>query len=332
MLDKLQTSFVVTLIAVLVWLYAEGEAVSQHQIQLQVKFVPPPGRPLLVERDRTASNDAPMLVWMTFIGSSGQRSQVEQIVSEGALEIMVTDRPDAETPEQTVALRDALADSRLGNLGISIVNTTPDTVSLWVEPLVTEEIGVQVATGDLQLAQPPTPEPVKVNITVPARLADEAQNLKLIADLTREDLSQYEVNTQQTLPAVPLRLPQPLQRPGVVLERDTVAVTFTIRKQIDSVTLTAVPIHINAPPLVLEQYRIRLPEDQMVLPDVRLAGPADVIDRIRRKDVRVWAELRPSVDELDDGVQSLTAHLNVPPGVTLETPLPQIQVEVTRRQ
>lgn len=332
MLEKLQTWLVVTVIAVLVWLYAEGEAVDQHQMQLQLRFVPPPGRQLIVEPQAPADPDAPVLVWATFLASTGQMDQVEAIANQGPIEIVVADRPDAETPEQVVVLEEALARSPLGELGVSIVETSPPTVNVWVEPLKTEQVEVLVHTGDLQLAQPPIPEPLKVPVVVPTRLAEAARNLKVVADLTAIDLSQLEVNEPHTLPAVPLRLPAALEERGVRLERDSVRVNLTIRKQTDSVTLTTVPIHINTPPLVLQRYNIALREDQMVLRDVRLTGPADVIDRIRRKDTRVWAELRPSADELDTGVESLPVYLNAPPAVTVESPLPQVPVTVTRRE
>jgi len=43
---RLETIIVVTVITVLIWLYAEGENVQRYTRSVMVQFVPPPGQTL----------------------------------------------------------------------------------------------------------------------------------------------------------------------------------------------------------------------------------------------------------------------------------------------
>ena len=340
-LIRLQTWLIVTVIAVLVWLYAEGEAVTEKTEQLQIKFVPPPGVQLAIEPvTRSLSNsDATLPVFATFRASTGQMDQVRQITNEGPIEIVVNAQPDSQSPEQVIIFRDKLQDTKLGLLGINIVDTNPATATVRVEPLRTEMLDVTVDVGDVQLAGLPTIEPAKVPVTMPVRIADAMRGVRVVAQLDELDLSQYLANEEHTVNAVPLELPDELQRKWVELGRDSVKVTFTIRKQTDTWTISYLPVEIQASPLLLRRFSLDIRDEDLNLLEVKLQGPADVVDRIRKKELPVSAAIYPSIDELETALGqgssatlSVPVKLTLPQGVIVQSPMSHVQVKVTRRE
>ena len=66
---------------------------------------------------------------------------------------------------------------------------------------------------------------------------------------------------------------------------------------------------------------------------MKLTGPSDEIAKIRDNGVKVWAELRPTVDELEagNGSPQLPLYLHLPTGVTTDTVLPRVTITVTKR-
>lgn len=315
-ISKLETGVIVTIISVLVWLYAEGENVLEYNNQrMQVRFVPPPGQELAV----TPQEAIPILV--SIRASAGEMGWLKEQIRQGPIEIEVQPDSDQDSPHQTVLLETALAETELGRLGINITGTDPKTRTVRVEPLVTRKVSIEAAPTDVQFAERPTFRPREVTVTLPESLAALAEEASIIGRIDALNLSAYEVNTD-VVATVPLELPDGLQVPWTTLSQSTAQVTFNIRKLTDSVVIPRMPIRISVDPLSLEQFDVVLNQSDIVLRDVRLTGPSDVIQSIREEEVRVWAELRPTNDELQRGVSSLTPVIVAPQDVTHQPPDP----------
>lgn len=325
--EKLETILAVTIITILIWLYAEGENIKPYlNHSVQIKFVAPEGQDLAIEPHE------PVRIVMRFEASSGQYQYVQQL-TKNTLEIVVTDKL-SDSPFQTVVLKDILAASKLGDLGIINIEATPATMKIRVEPIVSREMEIVLNPTDLldiQFAQPPAIDPLKIPVRLPASLAEKTNGYKLIANLDELEMSKLEVNVPHTMP-VPLHLPLVMEDKFVSLSQPTTTVTFTIRKQTDTISLTSIPIHINAPPMLLKRYNIDLPEEQMVVRDVKLSGPSDIMEKIRTNQIKVWAELRPTADELESGIESAPLSIVVPPGVAVDSALPRVQLKVMPRE
>ncbi len=324
--QKIETFIVVTLITVLVWLYAEGRNVATYANEpVSVKFVSGDGEGL------TISPDNPQRVLVSFEGSNAMKQALEAATKDGPITLPVVEQPNASSSVQNIIMKDALNDSILSDLGILVISTDPAVMPVTVRRLVSVQMSVEPVVLEVDLAAAPTVDPARVDVKVPAALADLAGELSLIARVPPADLASIPANTPRAL-SVRLELPEALRDQPVELSARNVAVTVIIRKQTDTLTLTSVPIHINVPPLLLQQYRIALPEDQVVIRDVKLSGPADAIASIRDKRFRVWAELRPTADELDAGLDQAQLFLHLPPGVRMEGPMPRVPVKVYRNE
>lgn len=321
-LEKLETGAIVTVITVLVWLYAEGENIVERQQRMSVRFVPPAGQDLaIVPQD-------PLEVVATVRGSTGEISALDDALIDG-VRIEVAPQGNGAGSSQTIVLKDALSRSAVGGMGVNILDTDPPTKSVRVEQLVTRKFAVVAAPPKrLKLAGTPEFSPAEVSLRVPRSLADRYAGLTVAAHMDALDESEYDVNTSVTA-QVPLELPSELRSPWTELERQTVQATFTIRKQTETTTLPTMRIRLNIDPLLLREYEIE-PDSDVVLRDVRLSGPSDAIQAIVDGRTQVWAELRPTRDQVERGVTSLAPVVVAPPGVSSDPPEP-VQVTIRRR-
>ena len=325
LLERIETWLVVTVIAVLVWLYAEGASVDSYSNQpVRVQFVPASaGEDLAIEPSE------PFTVLMDYRSSNSQRREVERLVSE-PIEYPVEFDPDS--PEsKMVVMAEVLRQSPVGAKGINILSVEPEVKQVTVEPIQTVTMQVTPEVVGLELEGPATVEPREVNVRLPARLAPLAEDRPLVARLDAGTLGPLEQDRQSFDGVkVPLELPPELKSKWSRIEAPSVSVGFTARKysRRRTVRLPGVPVNVSVQPLLLRRYQLDMPEEQMVIPDVRLSGPAPVIERIANRELRVRAEIRPTADELARGVRSFMVHLELPEGVSVESPLPVIELRV----
>jgi len=325
---KIQTYVVVTLIAVLIWLYSESENVKLHEaLQFNIRLIAPPGQQLLI------SPATKRRVRVTVRCATSQYAQLQRMQ---ARPITFTVTEDPNTPEQTLILRDKLNDSPIGDLGVNIVDIDPRTLDLHIERI--EEVAIPIATdsivpADIQLATAPTVTPSKATVGLPVSIANQLGDMKLEVRLAPETIAHLDENVPHEL-STPITLPDILQNrlrgytPSI--KPAAAMVTLTIRKQSDAFSLTGVPILLSAPWAELNRFSVQMEDNQRVLSEnVQLSGPSDVIDKIRKGGIKIWADLRLTADELESGITSKPLHISVPPGVRVESTIPHANFVIT---
>jgi hypothetical protein len=326
--QRVETGLIVTLISVLVWLYAEGENVQAHNNErVRVAFVAEGGQELAIDPQETE-------ILASFRASTGEMSWLADRLRRGPLEIPIRPPQDSASPVQTLVLRDALQRSAIGSLGINILDTNPVTMSVRVEPLVTRRVKVVAPPIDVQFAEPPTFVPDELTVTLPRSVADAAAIAPLVARMDLLDLSAYDTNTD-TSATVTVEPASELRTPWTRLSQPTVQVRFNIRKLTDTVRLPNIPIRIAADPLTLQEYDIGLSASDLVVRDVRFTGAADEIEQIATGATRVWAELRLTREQIERAASTnapvmVTPTVIAPEGVAAEVPEP-IPVTIRRR-
>ncbi len=322
MWDKIETYIVVTVIAALIWLYAEGETVKTYEVPVQVQFVSPPGQDLLIEPS------AVVPVRMTIRSSASQYTLLKRMLDEeGPIRIPVEDTQGVERME---TLRDRLLSGPIGDLSLTIETTDPASIGLRTEQRVEVTLPIEVVTGDLRLTGAPSFEPSQAVVSAPASLADKVRGMKLRADLSAAgDAGSWEPNVPQEV-LVPLTLPEPVANAEVVPNR--ARVRFTIDRRTTTLTLPRVPLYVSAPPSLLERFDIVVPEESRFVRNVVLKGPADAIARIESGDQQVAAVLVfTSSDELRSPSDRKLPELRLPSNVTVDSPLERVEYQVVRR-
>ena len=336
LLNQLGTFFIVTVVAMLVWLYAEDANIESYTEQsVRVQFVLPEGA------EGVLSSNEPITVLVDFDGSNGQYQQFDEVSDEIIkIELPIDQALDLQTID--IDLRDQIEQAdKLSELSINVTNLSPERTSVTFEKIlnVTLDVKIRQRTGAIKLAAATftDPEqPPRVTLRVPASKADQLANIDAIAWITEEDVDGLDKGTPQQM-TVLLELPGALS----ALERSisTVDLLVTIADDRDTIQIDRRPILLSYPPSINERYIIELEESDRFITAFELEGPRDQIALLRAdpssKDV--WASVRLSNAEADaaaanGGVISKPVDIIAPRGVVLASDVVRVSIKVIPRE
>ncbi len=316
----------ITLIAFMVWLYAEGATRKQHTVTLSVVFVAPQGQRLLIEPSLHS-------VTATVRCATSQLQQVKNLTLT-PIPIEVTDTPGR--PDRAVNLDQQFAvHERINRLGIVIERVEPSMVTLRVESIRTLDIPIVLVTPpELELASPAqfAAGQNKAVIEMPSSVEAQVVGMELQARLDGNMLA-------GVVPGVPtdreidVTLPPGMAAlPNVSYQPRRVKVSFTVKKKEDEYVIGLVPVMLNIAPNLARQYGVEVDQENLLLREVKVKGPSDVIARIKAGTVKVEALLRMTPGDLEERIPSKLPELRLPSGVTVESTLPLIKLTISRRE
>ena len=331
-IEKLKTLGVVLLVSVLVWLFAEGAVVQTETMTARLRIVPPAGEELALEPSGTVA------VKVLFRGSSAGLQRVADALSGTAMEVALP--PDLlRGGEEALSLeRLLIGQTRLGQLGVEVVDTDPRTLNLRAIPLVTRAMKVEVEDGGLELSVVPRLTVPEAWVTMPAALAGRLgsgaeQPLRVsLAAFASQNLPVGQPLSRE----LRIEVPEGLRSPWTRVEPESVGVVFTLRERRVQLVLRDVPVFLSVPPSLLERYRVRLAGGRETLErPLTLSGPTGTIGRVRERQARVRAEVRPTAAELEailagDSEAELTVSVETPTGVEVVSEVERVRVEVVR--
>lgn len=327
MWSKIQTSLFVTLITILVWLYAEGENLKVETFSPEIVFVSTPRGSLLIEPSRP-----PRRVDVTF---KGPNSRLQEVMRNQPIEVVLQAGDD---PDRTIDLAQLLADhNEIRRMGLTVQRVDPSTVKVRVEEMRTITLPIDVVPGSDYLATRPSITPAEAAVTLPASEAEQlAPTTRLMARLT---LNNPSINQQMVIEGVELSLPQQIDTRHVTIEPKAVNVTVTITQKTRQSQPLNVPVNINAPFLELTKYEFALVnEDDSFLRNVVLEGPNGVIDEIDQGKRDIRAELRLTASDLENAAakpnEPTVAQVTIPTpeGVRVVQGLAPLKYRVSRKE
>lgn len=324
--EKVETYIVVSIIAVLVWLYAEA-TVLQEKTGLSVQL-----RITEATQGYAVTPDA-ATVRVSFRASSGQIQQFNEATS---LPLVHEIDPTGITTktERTLILDEVLIRAGLGDIGITDLTVEPATLNVTLQPLDTLDLPVIVEAGILTLNGEPAPDPAVITVKAPLEVIEALRDQSVTAPLVNADTGEG-TGLERVATNVPLIFPEVLElrSPWVTAEVRTVRVNYTLANDTDTVVVGRVPLYINLPVDTHLSYTVR-PEDRTnFIRDVELQGPADIIARIRANDPDLVVRAELSITDISKIEQTSFERpvIIAPPGVT-PVQLPEVmQITVRRR-
>jgi hypothetical protein len=328
---KIRTAILVSLVTVLIWLWAEGESLDTETFNPSVMFVQNEGGDMLIEPyERWAGS-----VRVRVQGSKRALTDAKRdLSSEIRLKIGDRGMPTQPGDQQIVDLAQAIQSlPSVGGQGLSVQEVTPANAVVRIVKLVSRELPVRaVVPPDIALLGQAAVSPARVMVRL-----SESQDARLPADafatveLTRQDLASARDDTALTMTSR-VRLPEALdEEPGVEITPPRVSVTFRLKRSVDSVTVATVPVWFSLPSTEGDGWDIELIDK--FLRDVTFTGPTDAIARIRSREVVPLAEVRLSSDELENGIEAKEAVIvDVPQGVESGVAVKTVRLKVTRRK
>ncbi|MBX3362780.1 MAG: hypothetical protein KF705_15260 [Phycisphaeraceae bacterium] len=330
MLKHAPTLIIVTIVTAVIWLFAEGENVQRAEIVASMQVVPgsTPGLITWVESDTLWDGRVLLRASGATVGIDRLRDRLRQpvLISPG------TDGFSLAPGNQTLDLRSLLRQfPEIRETGVSIEECEPRTIVAHVDVVETIELPVRVDVADAEVEGLAEANPARISVQVPSlakgRLAPDAA---LLARIGTDAVRGLGRGRRETLPSVVLELPPELLGVrGVRLSSPTTRVSLTLRERTVTELVPSVPVHIRVAPGQLAKWQITIPENDQFLRDVRVTGPSEEIERIRKGELRIIAMVALSSQELQSGITSKAASFSDLPSTLqfqIEDPIVSLEI------
>lgn len=312
----LGTVGLVTLITVLIWIWAAGETAEVRNFEARVDLRPTDPQRMRVSPDRVEGN-----VRIVARGSTRALGRFQDLLAEGPIDLVagVGGMPSAEGVSP-VNLASVLADlPTVRNTGVSLEQVDPLSIEVRIDPL--ESLGLRVVAelppGLLQLDGDLQVEPPEAFARLPAALRRETSTLTVLAVPDRRQLEQLEPGTH-TL-TVALQFPPGLAAVarGAAIDPPTVQISFTSRSRTATTTLASVPVQVAGISGELQRHTVAVQDE--FLREVVLSGPPEAIARIDAGQARIVAFVHLDSRDLDRRIETKRVSLwMLPKGVSVQ--------------
>ncbi len=315
--SRLKSALLAAMIAVLVWVFAEGESISSRSVIATVNFASEPVGDLLIRPDDPAFHGTASV---TLEGTTRTIDAAAMIVgNKFRLAPGVAGVPMTPGEARYVDLREALSSlPELRDIGSTVASVEPRRVNVHVIRLVSRELPVHVELGAaVVLDSEPVCMPATITIRVPEGMAGRIpEGATISATIADADLHQLRADVPQSVSAI-VRAPEGLAGvENVVFSAEQVSVTLRLKRTVDTIKVPTVPVWFSMPPNEDSGKWIVELQDKFIT-DVTLSGPSDQLQRIRSGEWPVKAMIELSSDDLAKGIQSkLAVFPDLPPGVS----------------
>ncbi len=334
LLNKLGTLVIVTVVTMLVWLYAEDANIVEYTNQtVRVQFVLPPGIDALVRPGE------PISVEVDFNCSNGQYQQFISATRGKVIDITLPFKPDEDLQTLSVAMREQLERYVFGDLGINVTRVGEEQREVTFEKIVDVSLDVRIVqdTGSIKLssAQIPNEAERRVTMRLPASQAQRLVGAIAIARVAEEDVEGVGKGESKQF-RVPVELPAWLSDlPALTAD---VGVVVTVANDRDKVTIDGLPILLSYPSSINERYIVAIDEATRIINALTLDGPRDTIAQLKAdpKSPLLWATVKLTNQEADAAAASggeLTKQVEIitPSGVVVVSDVVRVTIRVTPR-
>ncbi|MEM1167202.1 MAG: hypothetical protein AAGI30_13035 [Planctomycetota bacterium] len=273
MRDRISTIILVTLISIVVWLYAEAESRDTVELPAVIRFVSGvSGYHVAVQSD-----------WNSRATVEFQGSRTALLRAREVLDIAREFSPgDAGVPlaegEQSINLLAVLqADAALREAGVTVLSSRPLTVLATLEELETIELPVVVDLGEVSAAGDVEVLPATVQLTARRSLIQSlGDNAQIRGLLEPIEVPAAAIGSAVTARA-DLATPHPLRGSGARIEPRSVEVTFVPEAQLTTATINA-PVWVRLPPTEVGRWQVNLADTERFV-SVTLTGPPAAVER-----------------------------------------------------
>lgn len=338
--SAIKTILLVTMIAALVWIFAESETLRTTDVRLELQFVADPS-------GQHIARPADEATWSPNITLelSGAAGRMEGLQSLATRPIRLAPGhpgiPEA-SGDYLIDLQQALRDlPELTGRGISITRCDPATVRIRVDQLVSREFKI-VVQANADLEGPPEVRPAAAIVTLPKRQADAIPaDATISARIDADTLARLVPGRREVLTNVRLTLPEASHadgKPDSKLETQakidpvSVQVALTLRARSATTELASVPVQLRLAPIELARWDITVPEQDRFIANVRVSGPADLVEQVKRGELKITATVPLSFDELERGIASKDVTFSdLPSALKIEADNRAVRLTVKRR-
>jgi hypothetical protein len=304
--DRLRTTLIVVLLTGLIWFFADQAATDSKTISLQLSVQPPDDTYLIVGQDPD-----PLKFEVSFRAPRGVIREIDDELRVRPLNpTFVLDRPDRNqryaklTFESMKVLQQIEA---VRQRGLSITSVHPSSFTVEIDSMIHRTMRIKPEFGQMVVEQD-EPRPPTVDVILPSRMADELPGDTLAVDATRYVDAGKLYQQQHATVELQWSRGGP-QAKFVHFEPPTFDVRFRLKDTTAQRSFQSVPVSFSATYEVLSRYTPVPVDPAEFRPDVVVAGPKQLIDNLRKEDIKLVVDVYAS-DEATIG-QPITRQIKV---------------------
>lgn len=329
-----RTMLLVTVLTVLIWVFAEGETLRTTTRRVDIDVLTGSST-LVVEIGR----DQPWSGWadVRFEGTALGLDRLREVL-EGVVPLTAGADFPATPGQHVIDLREALRNHEsLARTGVTVVEVDPPLLTVVLDELVQHEIGVRVDAPEGRLVGPPEVVPERVSLTLPASVAkryeQELAGMQAVAQVEEQRLAALTPGQRERLLDVPLRAPPELAGQSfVTLSPARADVVLTLPFRARNIVLPSVPVQVRLAAVEFNNWEVVVPEQGRQILNVRVSGPDELIDRIESGELSVVATVPLDFEELERGISEKRAEFShLPTQLRFEAADTLIPLQIRRR-
>ncbi|MCH7798098.1 MAG: hypothetical protein IID28_06595 [Planctomycetes bacterium] len=305
--DRFGTFAVVTVVAVLIWVWAAMETRDQDVARFRIELVPAAGQ-VITPREVTAR--------VQMEGSKLALERALQLAARTQVKLTAGNELPSQPGVHLTALLEALEQNEaVIDTGVRLVSVDPIDMEIEIDDLVNVTLSVKPVLPGVELEGAVTVEPAQVVVTLPSRVRERAgDTLQVEARVLQQRLDRLNPGVVSTVTAK-LSLSAPLaDEQSVTIQPSRATIKFTVKSRIKETTLSTVRIQIAGPPEDHDEYRIEI--ENPTLADVTIKADGELISQIERNQAVVVAMVHLSQREKERGIDSkaVTCFMALPLG------------------
>jgi len=339
--EHLSTILFAGLIALLIWFWAEGENRVSDIVPAEVTFEAGAMSDRFLVRAKGSDDEAPFQEELAArLEIEGPNVAVQRFRSGMPPLVVPIDNPrDGEQIE--INLRQRLENHPFViEHGINVLSVSPSVATIRVDELVTRQVKISPELPDVKVESISiTPDQVQVSMT---RTTWES----IVRPAYGENFLRLDIS-ESRLREIPPGEPTSLENVGVQVAEDLrqlsdeirvgdveVDVTLTLSGQLLEIAWQ-VPVKVSKPVTDELEYAVQVDPSYALLRDVIISGEAERIRPLEQREIRVFAILNLSSEDLERQITEKRVEWLLPEGLEAQmgeaAEPPVIPIEITER-
>ncbi len=337
MWNAIKTGLLVTMVTLLIWVFAEAETVQTEDIstELVLSASPVANRALAIVPAGTESATDRKITF-TIEGAAAAIDRVRTALGREPL-TLTPDLPllQGRSGEVEFLLRDLLrSHPRLRASGVAVQKAEPESIRLVLDDLVTRRFRVEARLAEGQFDGLPEVRPADVEVVLNKSAADAIpEDAKAIAVIDAATATRVLPGRKETINAVRVQLGDLPVKPFYLQSRPAaVDISFGIRARSRELKIANVPVTVRITPAEINRWIIEVPEQDRFLADLTISGPADLVRQLEERTTPLVAVVPLSFEELERGITQKDAIFpDVPVGLKIDVANRAVRMRISPR-
>lgn len=329
--SHIKSAILATLIAALVWIFAEGESLASRTVVVPVVF------PAEASSDVVIRLEDPSFTGTVRVRLEGTARTIDLAATAVGGRIRLTPGlpgvPNEPGERRVVDLREAISNTpELKDLGSTVAEVEPRVVVVQVLKMVSRELPVRVEFGaEIALDGDPVVAPPSVTLRLPEYAAAKVpEGAVATATVPEAEIRRFRADGAQTV-SVPIKPPPALGAVDpLLISPESCTVTVRLRRKLETYKVPSIPVWFSLPPTEDgSKWSVQIVDK--FLTDVMLTGPADDVQRVRAGQATIKGLVELSTEDLERAVSSKpVTFTGLPAGVSVGGS-PTVRLKIGRR-